>query len=58
MKNNIQLILVVETDDNAKTDFHYIQSVLEYYYTVGENKISFVYMGANITTNLIRLLTE
>ena len=41
----IQLIFVVETTKEAKTDHHYIKEILGKYYTIGNNKISYVYMG-------------
>ena len=40
----IQLIICVETNENAKTDYYYIKSILNKYFSVGANKISFIYM--------------
>lgn len=41
----IQLIFCVETTENAQTDKKYINEILNKYYNVGENKISYVFMN-------------
>lgn len=40
----IQLIFCVETTLKAATDRHYINAILDRFYQVGENKISYVFM--------------
>jgi hypothetical protein len=44
-EKNVQLIFVVETTETAKTDTFYIKGVLDEYYNVNNNKITFVYLG-------------
>ncbi len=56
--NNIQLVLVVETDKKSKTDFYYINSILDYYYNIGENRISYVYMGSKYNYNSEKVVKE
>lgn len=46
MSNNIQLILCVESNNQARTDYFYIQSVLDYFYSIKENKLSYLFLGS------------
>ena len=61
----IQLIFVVETTKKAKTDYYYIKEILGKYYTIGNNKTSYVYMCGkhnydklSVTTEIIKLIRE
>ncbi|MDD4204149.1 MAG: hypothetical protein PHF62_03385 [Acholeplasmataceae bacterium] len=60
----IQLIFCVESTEKAATDKWYINEVLKSYFNVGENKISYVYMGGKhnynnrSTINKINKLTK
>lgn len=47
----IQLIFCVESTEKAAIDSKYINQVLNQYYNVGENKISYVYMSGKFNYN-------
>ena len=60
----IQLIFCVESTEKAATDKGYINEVLNYYFNLKENKISYVFMGGKynynnqLTINKINKLTK
>lgn len=45
MGNNKQIILCVESSNKNSTDDKYIRALINHYYNLGENKLSFVYMA-------------
>lgn len=47
----IQLIFVVETTKKAKIDNYYIDEILDKFYFINENKISYVYMSGKHNYN-------
>ncbi len=54
----IQLILCVESNEKAKTDRYYINSVLKEHFNVENNKISYVYMDGKYKYKSTKVLKE
>lgn len=54
----IQLIFCVETTEKAAIDSKYINEILNYYYNVGENKISYVFMSGKFNFNHPKILKK
>lgn len=54
----VQLIFCVETTEKAAIDNKYINEVLNHYYNVGENKISYVYMSGKFNYNNPKILKK
>jgi len=54
----IQLIFCVESTEKAAIDSKYINEVLNQYYDVGENKISYVYMSGKFNYNHPKVLKK
>ena len=52
----IQLIFIVETTAEAKIDDQYIWATLEEYYSLGENRISFIYLEGKYKYNARKCL--
>ncbi|HZJ89218.1 MAG TPA: hypothetical protein VFD05_00860 [Bacilli bacterium] len=59
-QNEIQLIFIVETTREVQSDEMYIRAILNYYYTLGENRISFIYLAGknNYRTGKVRSKIE
>lgn len=53
-----QLIFCLETTEKAKTDKFYIKEVLRYYFKVGYNKLSYVYLEGKHNYNTSRIKDE
>lgn len=60
--NNMQLILVVETNAKAKTDFFYIDTAIKHYYVIDETiKLIPVFMDGKTNYNhhkTLKCITE
>jgi|AntRauTorckE6833_2_1112554.scaffolds.fasta_scaffold03930_5 hypothetical protein len=54
----IQLIFCVESTEKAAIDSKYINQVINQYYNVGENKISYVYMSGKFNYNHSKILKK
>lgn len=54
----IQLIFIVETTAEAKIDDQYIWATLEEYYSLGENRISFIYLEGKYKYNAPQVLKK
>lgn len=54
----IQLIFVVETTEKVRSDKMYLDALLEHFYNVGENKISYVYLEGKYKYQTPRVIKE
>lgn len=57
-KPNIQLIICVETNKKAATDSRYISGIIKAFYEMGENKLTFVYLGGKFNFNHPKIIKE
>lgn len=58
MNKNEQFIICVESNEKAKTDRYYVKSILDVYYYIGTNKLSFIYMAGKFNYQNQRVLNE
>lgn len=56
--SNKQLVLCLETSDKDKSDWFYINAILEQYYDISKTRISYVYMNGKNNYNNKRILKE
>jgi len=46
-----QIILCVESTEKAKVDSLYIDEILKYFFDIGNDKITYVYLGGKFNYN-------
>ncbi|HHT99429.1 MAG TPA: hypothetical protein GXZ79_05040 [Acholeplasma sp.] len=58
MSPNVQFIVCVETDKKAATDSKYISGILKEYFDLGENKLTYVFLGGKFKYNHPTIVKE